>query len=161
VALATAVLGSKQPTTPPITSAVRITKVEETIAAVRVVPISCIVPHLSYCFDAHIKSNFLQRRIAMTAEGAVSECRPSCGACCIAPSISSPIPGMPEGKAAGVRCVQLNTENRCKIFGDPRRPSVCSSLRASIEMCGADENVSATRVHAMQFLTGLEQATKR
>lgn len=26
------------------------------------------------------------------------ECRPGCGACCIAPSISSPIPGMPEGK---------------------------------------------------------------
>ncbi|WP_429347626.1 hypothetical protein [Paraburkholderia sp. Clong3] len=25
-------------------------------------------------------------------------CRPDCGACCIAPSISSPIPGMPNGK---------------------------------------------------------------
>ncbi|ENR9132482.1 TPA: YkgJ family cysteine cluster protein, partial [Shigella flexneri] len=23
------------------------------------------------------------------------ECRPGCGACCTAPSISSPIPGMP------------------------------------------------------------------
>jgi uncharacterized protein len=88
-------------------------------------------------------------------------CRPGCGACCVAPSISSPIPGMPDGKAAGIRCVQLDTENRCKIFGDPRRPSVCSSLRASVEMCGADENVSATRVHAMRFLTELEQATKR
>jgi Fe-S-cluster containining protein len=25
-------------------------------------------------------------------------CRPGCGACCIAPSIASPIPGMPQGK---------------------------------------------------------------
>ncbi|MGU7695722.1 YkgJ family cysteine cluster protein, partial [Escherichia coli] len=28
------------------------------------------------------------------------ECRPDCGACCTAPSISSPIPGMPDGKPA-------------------------------------------------------------
>jgi hypothetical protein len=26
------------------------------------------------------------------------DCRPQCGACCVAPSISSPIPGMPHGK---------------------------------------------------------------
>lgn len=25
------------------------------------------------------------------------DCRSGCGACCIAPSISSPIPGMPDG----------------------------------------------------------------
>ncbi|HVK38365.1 MAG TPA: YkgJ family cysteine cluster protein, partial [Candidatus Kapabacteria bacterium] len=35
-------------------------------------------------------------------------CRDGCGACCIAPSITSPIPGMPDGKPAGVRCVQLS-----------------------------------------------------
>jgi uncharacterized protein len=96
----------------------------------------------------------------MNAQARVIECRAGCGACCIAPSISSPIPGMSEGKSAGVRCVQLDAENHCMIFGDPRRPSVCSSLRASFEMCGADENVAATRVHAMQFLTRLEQATR-
>jgi Fe-S-cluster containining protein len=28
-------------------------------------------------------------------------CRNGCGACCIAPSISSPIPGMPHGKLSG------------------------------------------------------------
>lgn len=27
------------------------------------------------------------------------DCRSGCGACCIAPSISSPIPGMPEWQA--------------------------------------------------------------
>jgi uncharacterized protein len=88
------------------------------------------------------------------------QCRAGCGACCIAPSITSAIPGMPGGKAAGVRCVQLTAHNQCAIFGDPRRPSVCSTLRASVEMCGTDENVTATHGHAMKFLTALELATR-
>ena len=87
-------------------------------------------------------------------------CRAGCGACCIAPSISSPIPNMPKGKAAGVRCAQLDENNLCLIFGDPRRPAVCSSLRTSVEMCGVNENVTATRIHAMKFLTTLEAQTR-
>ncbi len=81
------------------------------------------------------------------------ECRPGCGACCIAPSITTPIPGMPNGKPAGVRCVQLTEDNRCAIFGRPERPPVCSGLRPSAEMCrnGADE--------ALAWLTQLELAT--
>ncbi len=63
------------------------------------------------------------------------DCRVGCGACCIAPSISSPIPGMPDGKPAGVRCVQLTDDNRCKLFGLPERPAVCVRLRPSEEMC--------------------------
>ena len=62
-------------------------------------------------------------------------CRPNCGACCIAPSISSPIPGMPDGKPAGVRCIQLSDDNGCKLFGKPERPAVCTQLRPSQEMC--------------------------
>src|ERR1035437_518821 len=54
-------------------------------------------------------------------------CRPGCGACCISPSISSAIPGMPMGKPAGVRCVQLDDENRFQIFGSSERPAVCGS----------------------------------
>lgn len=80
-------------------------------------------------------------------------CRLGCGACCIAPSISSPIPGMPQGKPAGVRCVQLDEANRCLIFGDPRRPLVCGSLEPSVEMCGE------TREFALRFLGALELAT--
>lgn len=63
------------------------------------------------------------------------ECRVGCGACCIAPSISSPIPGMPNGKPAGVRCIQLTDDNRCKLFGKPERPAVCVRLRPLQEMC--------------------------
>ena len=76
-----------------------------------------------------------------------------CGACCIAPSISSPIPGMPHGKPAGVRCVQLTDDNRCAIFGRPERPKVCGGLRPETEMCGPD------RDYAMTWIAGLERAT--
>ncbi len=81
------------------------------------------------------------------------ECRTGCGACCIAPSITSPIPGMPQGKPAGVRCVQLDEENRCRIFGRPERPAFCGSLQPSREMCG-DSGEQATF-----WLTALERET--
>jgi hypothetical protein len=50
------------------------------------------------------------------------ECRQGCSACCIAPSISSAIPGMEKGKPAGVPCIQLLKEGGCAIFGLPSRP---------------------------------------
>lgn len=80
-------------------------------------------------------------------------CRTGCGACCIAPSISSAIPGMPNGKPAGVRCIQLTDDNRCALFGKPERPSVCLSLRPTESMCGRDS------FEAMKMLTDLERAT--
>ncbi|MBC7414979.1 MAG: YkgJ family cysteine cluster protein [Herminiimonas sp.] len=80
-------------------------------------------------------------------------CRENCGACCIAPSISSPIPGMPEGKPAGVRCIQLAQDNRCLIFGSPLRPACCSGLQPAADMCGT------ARDHAIGWLGRLEQAT--
>ncbi|MBS0456813.1 MAG: YkgJ family cysteine cluster protein [Proteobacteria bacterium] len=81
-------------------------------------------------------------------------CRAGCGACCIAPSISSSIPGMPDGKPAGVRCVQLTDDNRCAIFGHPNRPDVCASLRPSPSMCGG------SRDEALAWLRTLESATR-
>ena len=82
------------------------------------------------------------------------ECRAGCGACCIAPSNSSPITGMPDGKPAGVRCVQLTDDYRCAIFGAPERPAVCLRLRPSPSMCGTN------RDEAMATLMVLERATK-
>ena len=82
------------------------------------------------------------------------QCRPGCGACCIAPSITSAIPGMPQGKPAGVRCVQLDAANRCRIFGRPERPAFCAGLRPSADMCGDSST------HAIAWLTALEQATR-
>jgi uncharacterized protein len=80
-------------------------------------------------------------------------CRSACGACCIAPSISSPIPGMPNGKPAGVRCVQLDDASRCRLFGKPERPAFCASLQPELAMCGS------SRDHALGWLTHLEIAT--
>lgn len=62
-------------------------------------------------------------------------CRPNCGACCIYPSITSPIPGMPEGKPAGTRCIHLTTELKCAIFSDPLRPAVCKGFKAEYLFC--------------------------
>ena len=81
------------------------------------------------------------------------DCRVGCGACCIAPSISSPIPGMPDGKPAGVRCVQLTPDNRCSLFGEPDRPEVCISLRPTAEMCGTSD------AEALAYLALLERMT--
>ncbi len=81
-------------------------------------------------------------------------CRPGCGACCIAPSITSPIPGMPHGKPAGVRCVQLTADNRCAIFGRPERPLFCASLQPAADLCGADAG------EAMRLIGELERATR-
>ena len=82
------------------------------------------------------------------------DCRTLCGACCIAPSITSPIPGMPHGKPAGVACVQLDAQLRCKLFGLPERPAFCASLRPSQDMCGA------RREDAFAILDALELATR-
>jgi hypothetical protein len=75
------------------------------------------------------------------------DCRPGCGACCIAPSISS------LRKPAGVPCIHLTDELRCAVFGLAERPACCSGLQPSGEMCGED------RQHALAWLTALETAT--
>lgn len=81
------------------------------------------------------------------------DCRPGCGACCIAPSITSPLPGMPAGKPAGVRCAQLTVDFGCAVFGRPERPAFCGGLRPSREMCGN------SRGEAIAWLAALEAET--
>lgn len=81
------------------------------------------------------------------------QCRIGCGSCCIAPSITSPIPGMPDGKPAGVRCIQLTDDNKCRLFGKEGRPTVCKSLSPSLEMCGN------TSQEAFLYLSLLEKET--
>ncbi len=60
---------------------------------------------------------------------------------------------MPAGKPAGVRCIQLGQDNRCRIFGQPERPAFCGGLLPSEEMCGP------SREHAISWLNELERAT--
>jgi Fe-S-cluster containining protein len=83
-------------------------------------------------------------------------CRSGCAACCIEPSISSAIPGMPLGKPAGVRCSQLGDDLRCLIFGQPERPAVCGQLQPLAEMCGAQADGGR---YARVYLARLEILT--
>lgn len=76
-----------------------------------------------------------------------------CGACCIAPSITSPIPGMPNGKAAGQRCVQLGDDNLCLIFGQPERPQVCLKFQADEGTCGKDNATAFNNLVYLEDIT--------
>ncbi|MCY2957456.1 MAG: YkgJ family cysteine cluster protein [Planctomycetota bacterium] len=82
------------------------------------------------------------------------DCRVGCGACCIAPSITTPFRGMPNGKPAGSRCVHLTEANFCALFGHPDRPQFCLDLRPKPEMCGN------TAAEATQYLAQLEVDTR-
>ena len=64
------------------------------------------------------------------------------------------MPGQKKPKAAGEPCIHLSPDFRCRIFGHPDRPKVCSSLQPSPEMCG--EN----RDEAMEYLSNLETLTQ-
>lgn len=63
------------------------------------------------------------------------------------------MPGMPQGKQAGVACLHLSADLRCRLFGQPERPSFCAGLRPSREMCGDSAD------QALDWLTWLETAT--
>lgn len=60
---------------------------------------------------------------------------------------------MPDGKPAGVPCVQLLPDLRCALFGKPERPAVCVSLRPSEEMCGVDREDARRRLEDLEALT--------
>ena len=77
-------------------------------------------------------------------------CRSGCGACCIAPSITTPMPGMPEGKPAGQRCLHLDQNQQCLLWERPERPEFCSQFAAEIVFCGTN------RIEAITLLTALE-----
>uniref|UniRef100_UPI002FCD3E31 YkgJ family cysteine cluster protein n=1 Tax=Parendozoicomonas callyspongiae TaxID=2942213 RepID=UPI002FCD3E31 len=80
-------------------------------------------------------------------------CRVGCGACCISPSISTPIPGMPNGKPAGVRCIQLDDKNLCRLFGKPERPAVCGKFAPDSLTCGESSEEAMLRILELEQLT--------
>jgi len=82
------------------------------------------------------------------------DCRPGCAACCVAPSISSPLPGMPDGKPAGVRCVNLAADGRCSLWGKENYPDVCRGFRPMPDVCGESGE------QALALIAALEKATR-
>ncbi|MBE0367918.1 MULTISPECIES: YkgJ family cysteine cluster protein [Pseudoalteromonas] len=81
------------------------------------------------------------------------ECRLHCGACCIAPSISSSFPLHPNGKAAGERCKNLSDDNLCKLFGQPERPNVCHDFKAVEWACGKSSTEALSILTNMEIMT--------
>ena len=58
------------------------------------------------------------------------------------------MPGMPEGKPAGVACLHLSEDMACLIFASPERPRFCASFEAEPSICGnsRDEALATIRV---------------
>lgn len=82
------------------------------------------------------------------------QCRSGCGACCIAASISSPLPNMPGGKPAGQPCVNLDpVAFTCGVWGTDEYPDVCRRFLPSLENCGTNRN------EALASLSFFEAAT--
>ncbi len=81
-------------------------------------------------------------------------CRPGCGACCIAPSISSAIPGLPQGKASGIICPHLTPDMLCAIFDSPDRPAVCANFSFDPLICGND------REEALNIMYQIEKGSR-
>jgi uncharacterized protein len=80
------------------------------------------------------------------------DCHTPCGACCIAPEISSALPNMPDGKPAGIACVNLGPDLRCQTYDI--RPAVCRDFSATAYTCGTDHG------DALKLLGELERQTR-
>ena len=62
------------------------------------------------------------------------------------------MPGLPDGKPAGVRCPHLDASFACLLWQDPRRPDVCAEFKPEPLFCGN------TRSEALDILTLIEES---
>ena len=86
-------------------------------------------------------------------------CRPNCGACCIVPSISSAIPGMPVGKSAFTTCVNLDQRTRtCTIWMSTVYPDVCREFTPDDLYCGDSKESAFCLLTEAEQLTAPEEA---
>ena len=76
-----------------------------------------------------------------------------CGACCIVPSITTAMPGMPNGKPAGMRCVHLDDRNVCLLFGRPERPAFCRGWQPDPTVCGSNLEEAMANIAALEIST--------
>lgn len=60
---------------------------------------------------------------------------------------------MPNGKPAGVRCVNLDAEHLCRVWNTAEYPRVCRGFRAEAMTCGS------SREEAIVLLTIMERET--
>ena len=78
-------------------------------------------------------------------------CHDNCAACCIAPTITSALPNMPNGKPAGIPCVNLDENLRCIAYN--QRPSVCRGFQPSDYSCGSNHEQALELISALEIQT--------
>lgn len=81
------------------------------------------------------------------------KCRIGCGACCVEVSISSPLPGLPNGKPAGVRCPNLTSAGTCGVWNTPVFPDICRRFQATPDFCGTSAEEAVVRIRSMERAT--------
>ena len=80
-------------------------------------------------------------------------CHNNCAACCSVISISSSLPSMPNGKPAGIRCVNLNDKNLCEIYRKANYPLVCKNFKMNYETCGKSAEQANYNLERLERLT--------
>jgi hypothetical protein len=60
---------------------------------------------------------------------------------------------MPEGKPAGVRCVQLDEYFLCRLFGRSERPALCAAFAAEEAVCGDSQEQALARIQVLEIET--------
>jgi hypothetical protein len=63
---------------------------------------------------------------------------------------------MPNGKLEGERCIQLDDENLCKIFGQDDRPKVCEQFSAEPDICGQNAQQAMANLIELVNLTSID-----
>lgn len=61
---------------------------------------------------------------------------------------------MPEGKPAGIRCIQLDERNLCRLFGQPERPDVCLQFGFDDMVCGDHNTAAMDNLIQLETITG-------
>jgi uncharacterized protein len=60
---------------------------------------------------------------------------------------------MPHGKPAGVRCVNLDDTNRCRVWKTELFPAVCRGFLPLADVCGSSAADALTRIGELERLT--------
>jgi hypothetical protein len=82
------------------------------------------------------------------------ECRANCGACCIAPTITSEMPNMPDGKPSGIACINLNSDTlKCNIWGTAEYPKFCGAYQACESVCGSSKAEAMINIYYLDEVT--------
>jgi Fe-S-cluster containining protein len=82
-----------------------------------------------------------------------NKCRKGCAACCIVISITSPLPGMPDGKPAGIPCLNLDDNNLCSIHEKDNFPAVCRNFKFDPDYCGQANEEAYERLTELEIMT--------